>query len=109
MYLARQRDNDLLGIDSSSSSAGQLISVLKALSEQKEIRYVALFHEVKETTLLAISKATQKAEQKRLQQMSQQMEEATQTEVDGPGGDLGSHSVLLSILHKHPISMQVGF
>ena len=53
-----------------SSTANHLVVLLDKLARDGHIRYVALYHEVKETTLLAIiSKATEKSWKKEVQKV----------------------------------------
>lgn len=62
-----EEENELYGSDMSDdeiqgSSAAQLIAYLKKQVKKKKMRYVAVYHDVTETSLVVIKKATLKAE-----------------------------------------------
>ena len=59
--------DDHCGEEPPSSTANRLILLMDRLARDGHLRYVALYHEVKETTLLAISKAAEKNWKKEVQ------------------------------------------
>jgi len=68
-YIANKKQDEYYGLDTQlpggRSSANQLINVLESLSQKGELGYVALYHEVKETTLITICKHDAKRDQVR--------------------------------------------
>jgi len=78
-YIADKQQQQQDGYDSpglKGSKANQLVARLEKHSKDGVLRYIALYHEVKETTLLAITKAKQKEELESLKKARSEAAEA---------------------------------
>jgi len=109
-YIYQQRQNANSGMQCttddhcgeeppSTSTANRLILLMDRLARDGHLRYVALYHEAKETTLLAISKAAEKNWKKEVQK----------ARTEAANGLLTLSQMMDNDQHQHPPTTQESF
>lgn len=97
--IARDLDDSHYAVDPNDGPASQLMTILRRLSEEGHLQFTAVFHQVTETTLLAIDKAARKKEamketkaRKEAAEGLLELEESIPTDVTVVSSDAGQPS-----------------